>query len=43
MGKSAIAIAAIDRQNLLVFSIYTTEIPGKTFTTVGVFGNFLTF
>jgi Domain of unknown function (DUF4359) len=31
------------RKNLLVFSIYTTEIPGKTFTTIGVFGNFLTF
>ncbi len=31
------------RQNLVVFSIYTTEIPGQTFQTLALFGNFLTY
>jgi len=31
------------RQNLIVFSIYTTEIPGQTFQTLALFGNFLTY
>jgi hypothetical protein len=31
------------RQNLVLFTIYTTEIPQRTYTTIGVFGNFSTF
>ncbi len=31
------------RQNLILFSIYTTEIPGQTFHTLALFGNFLTY
>ncbi len=31
------------RQNLLLFSIYTTELSGKNYRTIGAFGNFLTF
>lgn len=31
------------RQNLILFSIYTTEVPGATFKTLGVFGNYITF
>ncbi len=31
-----------DRKNLLIGSVYTTEIPGVKVHTVGVFGNFLT-
>lgn len=31
------------RQNFIVFSIYTTEIPGQTFQTLGMLGNFLTY
>ncbi len=30
------------RQNWLIVSIYTTNVPGKTFKTVGVFDNFFT-
>jgi hypothetical protein len=29
-------------QNLVLFSFYTTRLPGKTIKTVGVFGNFVT-
>ncbi len=31
-----------DRQNLLLFSIYTTQTPGLTFTTLGGMGHFVT-
>lgn len=35
---------ATQRQNLVIFSIYTTEFPGlRTFQTIGAFGNFLTY
>ncbi|WP_449417159.1 DUF4359 domain-containing protein [Phormidium nigroviride] len=30
------------RQNLIIFSIYTTEVVGKKYHTIGAFGNFLT-
>lgn len=30
------------RQNLIIFSIYTTEIVGHKYHTIGAFGNFLT-
>jgi hypothetical protein len=29
------------QQNLILFSIFTTEFPGKKVTTIGAFGNFL--
>ena len=32
-----------DRQNLGLFSIYATPFLGKTYKTIGVFGNFITF
>ena len=32
-----------NRQNLGLFSIYTTQFPGKTYKTIGVLGNFVTF
>lgn len=31
------------RQNFVLFSVYTTQTPGKTFKTVGMFNNFVTF
>lgn len=31
------------RKNLFLFSIYTTEVPGKTFRMIGVFGHFIPF
>lgn len=31
------------RQNLILFSIYTTEIGGKTYRSIGALGNFLPF
>lgn len=31
------------RNNYLLFSLYTTEIMGRKYQTVGVFGNFFTF
>jgi Domain of unknown function (DUF4359) len=38
-----VAIDSATRQeNMLLFSIYTTEFPGKKYQTVGVFGNFFT-
>ena len=40
--KGAIQTAT-DRQNLGLFSIYTTQFPGTTYKTIGVFGNFITF
>ena len=30
------------RQNLIIFSIYTTEVVGQKYHTIGAFGNFLT-
>jgi Domain of unknown function (DUF4359) len=30
------------QENMLLFSIYTTEFPGKKYKTVGIFGNFFT-
>ncbi|OCR02791.1 hypothetical protein BCD67_18185 [Oscillatoriales cyanobacterium USR001] len=30
-----------ERQNLILFSIYTTEVVGKKYHTIGAFGNFL--
>ncbi len=33
--------SASKRQNFVLFSIYTTEIPGKTYKTLGLFGNFI--
>jgi hypothetical protein len=36
--------AATKRQNLGIFSIYTTEFPSvRTFKTLGIFGNFFTY
>jgi hypothetical protein len=32
-----------ERQNFLLFSIYTTKIPGHNFKTIGAIGNFFTF
>ncbi|MCP6761701.1 MAG: DUF4359 domain-containing protein [Fischerella sp. CENA71] len=32
-----------ERQNFLVFSIYTTKVPGYNFKTIGAFGNLFTF
>jgi hypothetical protein len=29
------------QQNMIIFSIYTTEIPGRTYKTLAVFGNFI--
>ncbi|NJM27704.1 MAG: DUF4359 domain-containing protein [Pseudanabaena sp. RU_4_16] len=38
-----VAIDSATRQeNMLLFSIYTTEFPGKKYQTVGIFGNFFT-
>lgn len=34
---------ATKRQNLIVFSVYTTEFRGKRYQTIGAVGNFLTF
>lgn len=34
---------ATTRQNFVVFSLYTTQTPGKTFKTIGMFNNFVTF
>lgn len=34
---------ATHRQNVLVFSIYTTEVGNESYRTIGAFGNFLTF
>ncbi|MGK7872803.1 MAG: DUF4359 domain-containing protein [Xenococcaceae cyanobacterium] len=34
--------AATKRHNLVFFSIYTTEVPGAKFKTIGAFGNFIT-
>lgn len=31
------------QKNLVICSLYTTELPGKTIKTIGVFGNFITF
>ncbi len=31
------------RQNLVIFSIYTTQLWNRQYRTIGVFGNFLTF
>jgi hypothetical protein len=31
------------RQNALIFSLYTTELFGRRYQTLGAFGNFLTF
>lgn len=31
------------RQNLVIFSLYTTELSGRKYQTIGAFGNFLTF
>jgi hypothetical protein len=31
------------RQNLFLLSVYTMEMPGKTFKTIGVFGHFIPF
>lgn len=35
--------AATQRQNFVVFSIYTLDLPGRKFTTLGALGNFRTF
>ncbi len=32
-----------ERQNFVVFSIYTTKVPGYNFKTIGAFGNLFTF
>jgi Domain of unknown function (DUF4359) len=32
-----------ERQNFGLFSVYTTKIPQRTYTSIGAFGNFLTF
>jgi hypothetical protein len=32
-----------ERRNLILFSIYTTEVGGSRYHTIGAFGNFLTF
>jgi hypothetical protein len=34
--------SATRHENMLLFSIYTTEFPGKKYQTVGIFGNFFT-
>ncbi|MEB3340297.1 DUF4359 domain-containing protein [Okeania sp.] len=34
---------ATKRQNLILFSLYTTEFTGKRYQTIGAVGNFLTF
>jgi hypothetical protein len=31
------------RRNVLIFSLYTTELFGRRYQTIGAFGNFLTF
>ena len=44
LGKPAIKPAldlSTKRQNFVLFSIYTTELPGKTYKTLGLFGNFI--
>lgn len=33
---------ATKRQNLMIFSVYSTEIGNRTYRTLGAFGNFLT-
>jgi hypothetical protein len=36
--------ASTQRQNLVIFSLYTTELPGiKTYKSIGAFGNFMTY
>ncbi|MFB2773489.1 DUF4359 domain-containing protein [Pelatocladus sp. BLCC-F211] len=32
-----------ERQNFVIFSIYTTKVPGYNFKTIGAFGNLFTF
>lgn len=34
--------ASTKRQDLVLFSIYTTEVPGNTFKAIGVLGSFIT-
>jgi hypothetical protein len=34
---------ATKRDNFLILSVYTTEIDGRTYQSIGAFGNFLTF
>lgn len=34
---------ATQRQNLILFSVYTTEFRGRRYQTIGAVGNFLTF
>ncbi|MEE3718418.1 DUF4359 domain-containing protein [Tumidithrix elongata RA019] len=29
------------QQNMVIFSIYTTEVPGRTYKTLAIFGNFI--
>jgi Domain of unknown function (DUF4359) len=46
MGKPVlrgIIDSTTKQQNLVICSLYTTELPGKTVKTLGLFGNFITF
>ncbi|MDB9527649.1 DUF4359 domain-containing protein [Oscillatoria sp. CS-180] len=46
VGRGAVKLVintATDRKNFGVFSLYTTELPGRTFKTIGIGRNFITF
>lgn len=46
IGRGAIKLlvnAASDRKNFGLFSVYTTELPGRTFKTLGMGRKFITF